>query len=278
MNKVIDLNEIIGISQMPVVFEKLEKIGALIDESTKDLDKLECTEENKQEVKKRRTEINNTLKVLEDRRKEIKTKLLEPYNVFNEKYENECKTKLENASNVLKEKIDTIESQQLAEKENELREFAYQYIEANNLSQLIGFDNIGLNITLSASMKSLKEQILDFINKVVSDLKLIDMEEYKEEISIEYIQSLNFVDAKTKVIERHKQLEEMKKQQEEKLEQEKQEEKVVEKVDEAIEEVSTPKEIIEDSEVIKVSFTLTGTKEQIKKVKDLIVELGIEYE
>ena len=38
------------------------------------------------------------------------------------------------------------------------------------------------------------------------------------------------------------------------------------------------KEIIKDTEIIKVSFTLTGTKEQIKKVKDLIIELGIEYE
>ena len=120
----IDLNEIVKIEQMPIVFKQLEKIGALIDETTKDLDKLECTEENKQEVKKRRTEINNTLKVLEDRRKEIKNKLLEPYNVFNAKYENECKTKLEYASNVLKEKIDTIESEQLKEKENEIREFA----------------------------------------------------------------------------------------------------------------------------------------------------------
>ena len=269
----IDLNEIVKIEQMPIVFEQLEKIGTLIEESTKDLDKLECTEENKQEVKKRRTEINNTLKVLEDRRKEIKTKLLEPYNVFNEKYENECKTKLENASNVLKEKIDFIEKQQLAEKESELREFAYQHIEANNLSQLIGFDDIGLNVTLSASMKSLKEQILDFINKVVSDLKLIDMEEYKEEISIEYIQSLNFVDAKTKVIERHKQLEEMKKQQEEKLEQEKQEEKVVEKV----EEVVAPKEIIEDDEIIVVQFNVKGEKSKIKEVKNKIIELGLEW-
>ena len=82
----IGINEIVKIEQMPIVFEQLEKIGALIEKSTKDLDKLECTEENKQEVKKRRTEINNTLKVLEDRRKEIKTTLLEPYETFNEKY------------------------------------------------------------------------------------------------------------------------------------------------------------------------------------------------
>lgn len=268
----IDLNEIVKIEQMPIVFEQLEKIGTLIEESTKDLDKLECTEEKKQEVKKRRTEINNTLKILEDRRKEIKTKLLEPYNVFNEKYENECKTKLENASNVLKEKIDTIESEQLKEKENELREFVKQHCEANDID--IPFERIGLNITLSASIKSLKEQALEFISKVVDDMKLIDMEEYKDEILLEYIPTLDFVNAKTKVIERHKQLEEMKKQQEEKLEQEKQEEKVVEKV----EEVVTPKEIIEDTEVITVHFTITDTKEKILKLRDYLKENGINYE
>ena len=276
MNKVIDLNEIIGISQMPVVFEKLEKIGALIDESTKDLDKLECTEENKQEVKKRRTEINNTLKVLEDRRKEIKAKLLEPYNVFEEKYENECKTKLQNASELLKEKIDTIESEQLKEKEQELREFVKQHCEANAID--IPFERFELNITLSASIKSLKEQALAFINKVVSDLKLIDMEEYRDEILIEYLSDFDFVNAKTKVLERHKRLEEMKKRYATMEEIKLNEETVVEKVDEAIEEVSTPKEIIEDSEIITVSFTITDTKEKILKLRDYLKENGINYE
>ena len=226
MKKEIDINEIMKVEQLPIVFEQLEKIGALIDESTKDLDKLECTEENKQEVKKRRTEINNTLKVLEDRRKEIKNSLLEPYNTFNEKYEKECKDKLFKASELLFEKIGYIEDQQRLEKENELREFANQHIKANNLEKYIKFEDIGLNITLSASMKSLKEQVLDFINKIVSDLKLIEMEEYKDEISIEYIQTLDFVSAKAKVVERHKQLELLKQQQEEKLEQEKQEEAI----------------------------------------------------
>ena len=271
-NENIDINDIVRIEQMPIVFEQLEKIGSLIEESTKDLDKLECTEENKQEVKKRRTEINNTLKVLEDKRKEIKTKLLDPYNVFNEKYENECKTKLENASNLLKEKIDVIENQQLAEKESELREFAEQHCKANNVH--IDFERIGLNITLSASIKSLKEQALEFINKVVGELKLIDMEEYRDEILYEYNQTLDFADSKTKVIERHKQLEELKQKAATMEEMKLEEEKVVEKVEEVI----TPKEIIEDTEVIKVSFTLTGTKEKIKKIKDLIIELGVEYE
>ena len=75
----IDINSIVRIETMPKVFSQLEKIGAFIDEQTKDIDTLECTEENKQEVKKRRTEINNTLKLLDDKRKEIKSTLLEPY-------------------------------------------------------------------------------------------------------------------------------------------------------------------------------------------------------
>ena len=276
MNKeeTIDINEIMKIEQMPVVFEQLEKIGALIDERTKDLDKLECTEENKQEVKKRRTEINNTLKVLEDRRKEIKTKLLEPYDVFNEKYENECKDKLENASQLLKTKIDTIEQQQLADKENEIREFAEQYLISYNLKGFIEYEDIPLNITLTASMKSLKEQVLAFIEKVDADLKLIGMEEYKEEILIEYNRTLDFVDSKTKVVERHRQLEELKKQQEEIHEQVMQEQKVVEKVEQVI----TPKEIIEDNEVITVQFTITDTKEKILKLRDYLKENEINYE
>ena len=274
MEETINLNEIVKIEQMPIVFEQLEKIGTLIEEKTKDLDKLECTEENKQEVKNRRTEINNTLKVLEDKRKEIKNKLLEPYDVFNAKYENECKTKLEFASGLLKGKIDYIEQQQLLEKENIIRNFAEQHIIINHLEHNLMFEDFPLNITLSASIKSLQEQVLAFIEKVKSDLKLIDMEEYKEEILIEYNKTLNFVDSKTKVIERHRQLEELKKQQEsiqEKIQEET-------KIEEKVEEVVAPKEIIEDTEVITVQFTITDTKEKIIKLREYMKENEIHYE
>ena len=274
-NETIDINEIMKIEQMPVVFEQLEKIGSLIDETTKDLDKLECTEENKQEVKKRRTEINNTLRVLEDRRKEIKTKLLEPYDTFNEKYENECKDKLEYASNLLKGKIDYIEQQQLKEKEEELREFTEQHIIANNIQDIIKYEDLNLCITLSASIKSLKEQILNKIEKVVSDLKLIETEEFKEELFIEYKKNnFDYVDAKIIVNERHRQIKELQKQQEQKNIETKQEEKIIEKVEEVI----TPKEVIEDTEVITVQFTITDTKEKIIKLRDYLKENEIHYE
>lgn len=268
----LNLNEIVKIEQMPKVFSQLETIGKFIDNQVKDIDIIECNEENKQEIKKRRTELNNILKTLDDRRKFIKNKILEPYEMFNEKYENECKNKLLNASEILKNKIDDIENVQKQQKEDELREFVKQHCEANNVH--IEFDRIGLNITLSASMKSLKEQAKAFIEKVASDLKLIELEEYSSEILYEYNKTFDFAQSKIKVVEYHKQLEEIQKQQEIKQEQEKQEEQVIEKVDEIV----APVEVIEDDELITVSFKVTGTKEQIKKIKELIIEMGVEYE
>lgn len=279
MNNELNLNEIVKIEQMPKVFSQLEKIGELIDKKTSDLDELKCTDENKQVVKNRRTEINKTLEVLEERRIEIKNKLLEPYKTFEEKYNNECKIKLQKASDLLKNKIDDIETKQKQQKEDELREFVKQHCEANNVH--IEFERIGLNITLSASMKSLKEQAKAFIEKVASDLKLIELEEYSSEILYEYNKTFDFAQSKIKVIEYHKQLEEIQKQQEMKQEQEKQEEQVVEKVDEIV----APKEVIEDDDIVEVQFKIKnvlfnakGTKKQFKEVKEYFKMLGVNYE
>jgi hypothetical protein len=275
MENKIDVNEIVKIEQMPKVFSQLEMIGTFIDEKIKDIDTLDCTEENKQEVKQRRTEINNILKELDERRKFIKNKILEPYEMFNDKYEQECKGKLVNASEVLKTKIDTIEEQQKKDKYNELYDFAMEYIVANDIQDYVTFDDIGLNITLSASMKSLKEQIIAFCEKVKQDIDLINMEEYRDEILYEYKKNHNFVESKKLVLDRHKEIERIVNIEELR----KQNEEAIKQVEEKVEEVLVaPKEIIEPQQVIKVSFTLTGTKEQIKKVKDFIIELGIEYE
>ena len=264
----ININEIVKIEQMPKVFSQLEKIGKYIDTQIKDIDKLECTEENKQEVKKRRTEINKTLELLDDRRKEIKTTLLEPYEIFNKKYEEECKIKLSNASNLLKEKIDFIEETQKKEKEIELREFVEEHCKANNVH--IDFEKIGLNITLSASMKSLKDQAKAFIEKVASDLKLIEMEEYSSEILYEYGKNMDYVAAKTAVLQRHKEIEEINKATQQTTETATQEQKIEETVDEIIAPVE-----IEDVETYQ--FEVKATKEQIKKLIDFMKELGVEY-
>lgn len=270
-----NINEIVKIEQMPKVFSQLELIGKYIDEQVKDIDILPCTEENKQEVKKRRTEINNTLKILDDKRKEIKNTLLEPYEIFNKKYEEECKGKLQSASEILKTKIDTIEEEQKKEKELELKEFAEQWFYSKGIEEYVKFEDIGLNITLSASMSSLKDKIIEFCEKVKQDLDLIDLEEFKDEILVEYKNNLDFAKSKITVTNRHKELEQLKQKIEEQDKTQKEVEEILERVEEALE---MPKEVIEDDEIIEVQFKVKGTKNQIKQIKNLILEIGVDYE
>lgn len=274
MNNEFNVNEIVKIEQMPIVFSQLEKIGSFIAEKTKDLDKLECTEENKVEVKNRRTEINNTLKILEDKRKEIKNKLLEPYNIFNEKYEQECKGQLEDASNLLKDKIDTIEIQQKQEKENTLREFFKQYQENYHLENIVEFEDVGLNITLSASEKSLKEQIMDYCIKISTDIKIIENSDNSDELMYEYNKNgHDYQKAVLALIEKEKQLEEIKKQKEIKQQVEEQEKKV----EEVIETITAPKELIEEDEILEATFTIRTTKDKLIQLKEWLKENEIEY-
>lgn len=269
----IDVNEIVRIETMPKVFSQLEKIGAFIDEQTKDIDILECTEENKQEVKKRRTEINNTLKLLDDKRKEIKATLLEPYETFNSKYEEECKNKLLSASEILKTKIDTIEEKQKNEKENTLREFFQEYQTSNHLEGIVEFENVGLNITISASEKSLKEQIKAFCEKVSNDIKAIQTDENSEEVLLEYKNNgFDYAKAKTTLAERKKQLEEFKQHIAKNGEEIKQEEIIVHNIETM---VSAPKEIVGEKENW-YSFEALMTETQAKALKEWFRDRNIE--
>lgn len=280
MNNELNINEIIRVETLPVIFQQLEVVGVMVDEELEKFKDIECTEENKQEVKKTRTSINNTLKIFEDKRKEIKNQVLEAYNQFNDKYELEVKTKLENASNDLKMKIDYIESTQLAEKEIELGNFIEEHIKANHLENIL--NNVAditrlanLKVNLSSSMKSLKEGALAFIQRVANEVKLIELEETPSNLLYEYQQNgFDLTKAKLTLIERQRQIEELAKQREKVQEVVKQEEKIVEQV----EEIVAPKEVIEEQEVITVTFTITDTKENIIKVREFMKEKGIKYE
>lgn len=268
------LSELVKIEQLPKLIVQTKEIGKLIDNSLKDIDKLECTEENKQEVKKRRTEINNTLKILEDKRKEIKKQVLEPYESFNEIYNQECKEKLQSASDKLSSKIETIEDKQYADKANEIMTFMQQYRELYHLD-FISYDDVPAKWTLTTSMKSIKDQIKDFFERVNKDVQLIQNDEDKDKLMLEYRRNgFDYQKAKLTLIEEQKQLEELKQQMEQKQEIEKQEEIVAEKIEQLAEII--PKEINEDK--LLVTFTVKATKEEIRSLKIYLESKGIEYE
>ncbi len=266
-------NELITLEQLPIIKYHLEQLSVEIKDKVARATSLVVNDDTVKDVKQVRAELNKEFNELEAQRKQVKSAIIAKYAEFEEIYKENVSNLYKNADAELKEKIDNVENQLKQEKEDELREFVKQHCEANKIH--IDFEQIGLNITLSASMKSLKEQALKFIEKIVSDLQLIELEEYKNEILLEYNKNgFDFSKAKLDVVTRHKQLEEINKRQEEIQLQINDDAEIVEKV----EEITTPKEIIEDDELLTATFTITTTKENIIKVREFLKKEGISYE
>lgn len=294
-----NINDLIVVEQLPIITEKLEALSKELDKeinealkikneaiekineisnSGKELEKKdeEIIKESKKSIEVTRTNIRKITTDLENRRKAVKNAIEEPYKKFETVYNDLVKNKLNNADIELKNAVDSISNSQLIAKTEELKLFANQYIASNNLQDILTFDDIPLHITNSATNKSLQNEIISFITGVKNDIDLINLEDYKDEILVEYKEniSLGFANAKLKVIERHKKIEEAQKKTSELQEKKEEETKIEEKVDEVI----TPVEIPSDEELIKVSFTITDTKEKIKEVVEFMKERGVNYE
>ena len=276
-------NEIIVLEQLPIIKTHLEQLSVQIKEKVDSAMNLICTEDTVKDVKQIRANLTKEFNELENQRKQVKNAIMEKYNAFEEIYKENISELYKKADSDLKNKIDKVENELKLEKENELREFAEQWFTYHAIKDIVKFEDIGLNITLSASMKSLKEQVTSFCERISNDIKLIELEEYKDEIMIEYKNNLDFAKSKMMIIERHKQLEEMKRREEELQLQKEQEQKVIEKVEEVVEEIKAPVEIetttIEDTEEqFIVTFTVKSSKTKLKLLKEFMKKEGIDYE
>jgi len=268
-------NELIVLEQLPIIKATLENLSVEIKEKVDRANSLVVNEETVKEVKQVRANLTKEFNELEEQRKQVKSAIMEKYDEFEKIYKDNVSNLYKQADADLKEKIDNVENQLKQEKQEELELFAKEYFSVNQIEDIVCFDDIGLNITLSASMKSLKEQIIAFCEKISSDLKLIEVEEYKDEILVEYKKNLDFTKSKLDVIYRHKELDRLRKEAEEIIKEEQEEQKMVEKVEDII---TPPKEIFDDEQVLKVTFTIETTKSNIVELKNWLKERGIKYE
>ena len=273
------IKDLIEVKQLPVIEEQLRSVSTVIDERVKNATSLVCTEESVKTIKEIRAELNKDYKEFEDKRKLVKEQVLKPYNDFENVYKECISDKFRNADIILKGKIDNVENELKAKKEKEIKEYFEEYKTANNIG-FITYGQARINVTLSASMKSLKEQAKQFIDKIVDDLKLIETQEHKTEILVEYKQTLNVSQAITSVTNRFKAIEEEKK----KIEQEKELQKFV--VDTAKESDKYSEQIILNSpsveekteEILTLKFTVRGTRTKLRELKQFLESGGYDYE
>jgi len=269
-------NDLVKVKQLPVIEEQLKKVSLKIDEEMKGIDNLVCTEESIQVLKKLRAKFNNEFKEYETQRKGIKEQIFKPYNQFEDIYKVCISDKFRNNDLILKGKINTFENEQKNKKEQEVKDYFEEYKTANNID-FITYEQARINVTLSASMKSLKEQAKHFIDKVEEDLQLIETQEHKAEILVEYKNSLNVSNAITTVTNRIKSIEKEKRKQEEFIKEASK--AVIIPVEEKQEILQAPVVKEEQEELFTMSFKVKNeTKPRLKLIKEFLDNGGYDYE
>lgn len=269
-----------------IIEERLKELSDEIDKKIETANALVCTEESKSEVKKMRTALKKDFEVLENQRKSVKSKVLEKYNAFEELYKKYVTEKFKGADKSLSDKINVIETAQKKELEDAAREYFIEYAASEGID-FVTFEQVGLKIGVSDNDTKLRKQIVFFLNKVSEDLQLIETQENKEEILVEYKQSLNVIDSINRVKTRIKAIEEEKRRQEELLKIREQEREAISKVQAAIEENLEAPVVVETSQYVNVespeeqlytmTFYVRATKEGLKEVKAFLEERGYEY-
>lgn len=269
--------ELIVVKQLPIIEEQLIKVSKEIDAKILNAKSLVCDEESKKTVKELRTDLKKEFEEWEKKRKDIKEKIMNPYNQFETAYKKYISDKYKDADKNLKEKIDIIENEQKDKIENEVKEYFEEYITNHNLD-FITFEKTNIKITLSSSLKSLKQQVKDFIDKILNEIQIINAQEYRDEIMIEYKQTLNVSKAITDVLNRKEML---KKEQEIKERQNVERKQIQENLEKfkKPEILEAPKEEtikIKEVELFTTTFTVRGTLNDLKGLKEYINENGIE--
>ena len=153
------MQDLIIVKQLPQIEEHLKELSIDVDKKVEYAKSLICTDENIKTIKQVRADLNKEFKGVEQQRKLVKEQILAPYMKFEDVYKQYISDKYKSADSDLKTKIDLTENEFKAKKEQEIKDYFEEYKIANNID-FITYGQARINVTLSASMKSLKEQAI----------------------------------------------------------------------------------------------------------------------
>ena len=189
--------QLITLKQAPIIiYERIKAVGQQVETKIAELnlDNQLVTDDTLKSAKDTRTMLRKELAVFEEQRKFIKEQVNAPYEAFEKAYKEHIKVHYDKADSTLKAKIDEVQNRLLDDKRGRIKDYFKEFCAAQGIDFLI-FERLPLNITLSASDKSLKEQVTGFVSEVSKSLQLIESlnepDEFKAEILTDYKQTLD---------------------------------------------------------------------------------------
>lgn len=293
--------ELITVTQLPVIEDQLAALHLELQGDLRVLESLAPTRDNYKELKKLRAEWNKKIDALEKARKKVKAKIEEPYKQFESGKYKELITDIRQAVGSLDDGIKDVENGLREESQKELLKYYEEYRQSLGLdAEIADPRRSGIKVGLSDTMKSLKEQARNHLDKISNDLAMIDTLEDRDEILVEYRMCLDAVKAIATVNDRHRQAEEMRKR----LEAEEEARKLMAEKEAAIEvaiaeeqkQVTDGQEFTDDvlanptvenapegqemanEAILIATFTVYGTINQLKALKEYLEFNGYKYE
>lgn len=302
--------EIIVVKQLPIIEEQLRTVQQNIQALVNEVLAMDCTEDTYKEVKKARADLNAQFKELEARRKAVKSQIEAPYKAFETVYKSCAGDIFADADRKLAQKIRAVEDGLREKRAAAVRAYFEEYRESLNLpADLADYRYAGINVTLSATEKSLKAQAKEFLDRLRDDLSLIASQPDPDEVLAEYRECRNVARAVQIVRDRHARIESERRRREEEQEAQRKAQEHAAEVEQAIEEeehltVPEPTEAPADEfhapvaepapdekgpdedcaepesaseKMYPITIKVTGTIEQLKALKIFLIERGINY-
>lgn len=273
------MNELIKVTQLPVIEERLRSMKEAVDKRVSEALSLVCNEETVAAVKKTRAELNTEFQELEEQRKAVKKAVLGPYEQFEAVYKECVSDRFKSADAELKRKVNDVESEIKRRCEDGLKEYFSELCAAEHVEWLT-YDRAGIVVDMASAKaktpKKLREQLAAFVSQVSRGVELISTLDDAEEIMAEFKRTLDAAAAISAVQERHRRIEEERAAKEEREEAKAREVEAVKKV-EALS-APAPRPAAEEAPILRCAFTVYATRDKLKKLKEFLNQEGIRYE
>lgn len=173
-----------------IIFPEFENLKRQAEELANEISQIDVNEENIKQSKKLLAAVNRELKELEDKRIKIKKKMLEPYTVF------ECQVKeivniVKEADEIVRQQVKALEELERNEKHSILEDLFSKRIVHYSFRDLFSFPDFlkPKHLNKSTSIESVESEMVDFLEKLAKDLKVIQTMPDSQAILDAYIDS-----------------------------------------------------------------------------------------
>lgn len=264
--------------QAPVISEDLDNVRRRLDLVLNEVAQLPSNDESLKRVKYLRADLTRQFGSMEEQRKEVKRQVMQPYTQAEEKYKVCIADPYRAADAQLKAWVDNYQNGMKQACEQELREYFDELCQSQGVD-FLRFSQAGVTVDMAMARqkepRKAMEKLESFVLGVRADLDTILTLEDAAEILAEYRESLKLQDAILTVKERKQQAAHMAERIREAQETRTQEEQHRRQLLDAMGEIGDqpPQE-----ELYTMTFTVTGTKPDLKALKAYILSSNLTIE